>query len=138
MADETLEHHVVQQAGQKVTFLRHENFESWYANNIQYVPSEWDLKLIFGEIEPHPDGTIAVLQHTAIVQSWLQAKLMHYWLTLQLAIYEQAHGTIPVPMSVMPPEPTPPEGNLKDDPATQKAYEYIKKAREQFFTSLAP
>jgi hypothetical protein len=117
----------------QLQFTRHENFESWYANNLQYIPSEWDLKVVFGEIEPQRDGSIIVQQHTAIVQSWLQAKLMHYFLTLQLAVYELAHGTIPVPPSVMPPEPTPPEGDLKDDPAAQRVYEYIKKTREAFF-----
>jgi hypothetical protein len=116
---------------QEVVFQRHENFESWYANNVQFVASEWDLKLIFGEIEPQRDGkTVFVQQHTAIVQSWLQVKLMYYWINIQLAVYEMAHGPIQIPLSVMPPEPSPPDGNLKDDPVAQRAYEYIKKARE--------
>src|ERR1700678_738157 len=114
---------------QAATFTRHENFESWYSNNVQFFASEWDLKLIFGEMEQQ-DGKIIVQQHTAIVESWLQVKIMHYWLTLQLAVYEFAHGTIPVPPSVMPPEPAPPEGLLKDDPSALRLYEFIKKTRE--------
>jgi hypothetical protein len=68
-------------------FKRHENFESWYSNNVQIQPTEWDLKLFFGEMEVQ-DRTVFVQQHTAIVQSWLQVKIMHYFLTLQLGVYE--------------------------------------------------
>lgn len=119
-------------------FKPHENFESWYSNNAQFFPSEWDLKIVFGEIEPQNDGTIDVLQHTAIVQSWLQVKLMHYWLTLHLGIYEIAHGTIQVPISVLPPVPALPQGNLVDDPASKRAYEFISQVREGFMRGQTP
>lgn len=122
---------VEQPAQQGLTFERHENFESWYANNVQFQASEWDLKFIFGELD-QSGGKPTVIQHTSIVQSWLQAKIMHYFFTLQLGAFEMLHGKIPVPPSVMPPEPTPPDGDLKDDPAAQQIYEYIKKVREVF------
>ena len=117
-------------------FKRHENFESWYTNNIQFHPTEWDLKLIFGEIDWQGNSAI-VQQHTAMSVAWLQVKLMQYFLNLQIGIYEMQHGTIKVPSSVLPPEPQPPsDEDLKKYPFAYQAYEYIKKAREQFISSL--
>ena len=118
----------------QAVFKRHENFESWYSNNVQIQPTEWDLKLFFGEMEVQ-DRTVFVQQHTAIVQSWLQVKIMHYFLTLQLGAYELTHGKIPVPQSVIPAEPVPPSGDL-DTPDTRTLYEYMKKVRDEFIASL--
>jgi hypothetical protein len=115
----------------KLGIKRHENFESWYSNNIQMQPTEWDLKCFFGEMEIQQDGTPVVQQHTAIVQSWLQAKIMNYFLTLQLSVYELTHGKIPIPPSAMPSEPVPPSGAI-DTPDTRVIYEFIKKFREDF------
>jgi hypothetical protein len=119
-----------------VQFTRHENFESWYSNNIQLKPTEWDLKAIFGEMEPQSDGSIIVQQHTAIVLSWLQAKILHYFLGMQLGTYELAHGRIPIPSSVMPLEPSAPEGDL-DTPDTRLFYEFMKQYREEFVATQA-
>src|ERR1039458_7290787 len=77
----------------------------------------------------------ATQQHTAIVQSWLQVKIMHYFLTLQLGAYELTQGKTPVPQSVIPAEPVPPSGDL-DTPDTRMLYEYMKKVRDEFIASL--
>ncbi|HEY4899087.1 MAG TPA: hypothetical protein VII95_04605 [Terriglobales bacterium] len=116
-------------------FQRHENFESWYANNIQFFSSEYDLKLICGELD-WPKGNLVVQQHTALVVSWLQAKIMAYFIGTHVAIHEMTHGKIAVPAPVLPPEPVPPTGELANDPVAIQVYEYIKKAREQFMASL--
>jgi hypothetical protein len=119
----------------QVTFSRHENYESWYSNNIQFKPTEWDLKAIFGEMEQQTDGSVTVQQHTAIVLTWLQAKIMHYFLGMQLGVYELTHGKIPIPQSVMPLETPPPSGNM-DTPDNRLFHEYMNKFREQFIESL--
>ena len=119
---------------QSPQFMRHENYETWYANNVQYHPSEWDLKLVFGELDSR-DGNVIIQQHTAISVAWLQAKIMHYFLTVQLGVFEMGHGKIPVPTSVAPIEPTPPTGEMANDPFAKRVYEYIKKAREEFMAA---
>jgi hypothetical protein len=122
-----------QQPQAQLMFKFHENFESWYANNIQFQPTEWDLRMVFGEL----DFTQGIVQqHTAMTVSWLQAKLMHYFLTMQLSIYEISHGKIPVPPSVLPVEPQPPTGDLATDPLALEMYEYMKQLRTQFLESL--
>ena len=121
---------------QPIEFVRHENFESWHANNIQFYPSEWDLKLVFGELDWPKGGNVVVQQHTAMTLSWLQAKIFQYFLTLNLALYEMQHGKIKVPAAVMPPEAQPPTGDLANDPAALKFYEFVKATREQFVEAL--
>ena len=103
------------------------------SNNVQFQTTQFDLRMTFGEFDL---ANMSVQQHTAMTVSWLQAKLMHYFLTLQLAVYEMSNGKIGVPPDALPPEPQPPTGDLKDNPAAIEVYEYIKKARQQFIESL--
>ncbi len=113
-------------------FVRHENFESWYANNVQFYPTEFDLRMIFGEYDV---ANLSVQQHTAMTVSWVQAKIILYFLTLQLGIYEMSHEQIKIPPGIFPPEPEPPSGDLANDPAAREVYEYIKRIREQLVAS---
>ena len=117
------------------TFIRHENFESWYANNIQFFPSEWDLKVVFGEID-WPKGKMQIQQHTSMSISWLQAKIMQYFLTLHVGAYELSHGKISVPTTVLPIAPVPPTGDLANDPAALRLYHFVQEQREKFLASL--
>jgi len=91
--------------------------------------------MVFGELEIR-DGVAVVQQHTAMSVTWLQAKLMHYYMSLQLAVFEMTHGKVAVSEGILPPEPTPPTGDLENDPMAKQVYEHIKKAREQFMSSL--
>jgi hypothetical protein len=111
--------------------LRHENYENWYSNNVQYYQSEWDLKMVFGQLDWRDDH-FAVEQHTAITVAWLQAKLILYYLSIQVGVYEMSHGKIPIPLGAMPSEPPPPVGEQVNDPVINQMYEYMKKMREEF------
>src|SRR5215471_14062574 len=127
--------HAAQQP--KSLVQRHDNFETWYANNVQFLGTDWDLKMTFGEIDS-PDGYNAgvILQHTAISVGWLQAKLMHYYLGVHLAAHEAVYGKIDVPLTVMPPEPQVPTQELLNiNPQAQQIYELVKKLRDQFVSS---
>ncbi|SRR6266852_9691935 len=108
---------------------RGEDFESLYANSVYFQPSEWDLKLTFGEVDNDlKDNRVFIEQHTSIAVPWLQAKLMSYYLGLQVAAYEMEHGPIKVPPTLIPPEPGP-----APEPSMQRLYEYIAKVRQEFF-----
>jgi hypothetical protein len=130
MADITAQHESPQ-----IRFERHENFESWYANNVQMFQNDFDLRLVFGELDSQPP-TLVIRQHTAMTMSWLQAKLMHHFLTVHIGAYELTHGKIPVPPDQLPPEPQPPSREYANNPAAGQVYEYLKKVREQFIESL--
>jgi hypothetical protein len=118
---------------QKPFQRRGEDFESLYANNVYFVPTEWDLKMIFGEVDNDPDGSAFIAQHTSIAVPWLQVKMMHHFLSLQLGVYEINHGPIVLPPSIIPPIPDPPpEDATKQDVAI---YNLIKNKREDILAS---
>jgi hypothetical protein len=121
----------VPQEVKSLDIRRHENYENWYSNNVQYQQSEWDLKLVFGQLDWSDDHYV-VEQHTAITMAWLQAKLMHYFLSVQLGAYEMSHGKIPIPAGAMPPEPQPPTEEQAKEPFVNEMYQYMKERREQF------
>src|SRR5580698_4093433 len=87
------------------SFWRNENYEALYANNVQFESTEWDLKMIFGELDMGRKDGAGVEQHTAITVPWAQAKLLIYYLQLNVGIYEKIFGKIKIPDSVLPPEP---------------------------------
>ena len=70
-----------------------------YANNVQFEGTIWDLKILFGEFFGR---TKSVDWHTSITIPWAQAKLMAYYLQVNLAIHEANHGHVRVPSQVQP------------------------------------
>jgi hypothetical protein len=88
-------------------FERDEDFESVYANNINFEASVWDLKLIFGLLD-QSNNKQTVRQHTAISIPWVQAKLLLYFLEVNIGAYEADYGVIRVPAAVTPPVPIQP------------------------------
>jgi hypothetical protein len=92
------------------------------------------LKLTFGEVDNDlKTGQAFIEQHTSISLPWLQVKIMHYFLTLQLGVFELSHGPIPVPVGVRPPVPDP--SIVGTDPANQAVFDFIAKTRAEFFGS---
>jgi len=61
-----------------------------YANNTFFEPTVWDLKIIFGEFSGR---SASVDWHTSITVPWAQAKLMAYYLLLNVALHELSEGT---------------------------------------------
>src|SRR5579864_3960436 len=105
-----------------------EEFTSDYANNALFVGTIWDLKILFGELSATNKG---VDWHTSITLPWELAKLLSYYLEINLAARELAHGTIRVPESMAPPEPEPPPES-ENNPAMQRLVNFIKDRRKQF------
>jgi hypothetical protein len=113
-------------------FTRHENFENWYANNVQYESSEWDLKMIFGQLD-QSGGQRTVEQHTAMTMSWQQAKICAYYLRVNILLAEMLYGKISLPLSIWPVEPTPPtEKEQIEAPLAQAAYELLKQVYDEW------
>jgi hypothetical protein len=100
-----------------------------YANNVGFEFTVWDLKILFGEYSDRIKGTD---WHTSVTIPWAQAKLMLYYLKLNIDFYEAQEGKIRVPGSMLPPEPPAPSANPDD----QKLHEIIQAARNSFLDSL--
>src|SRR5438045_7215 len=78
------------------------DFESVYANNVQFLSSAMDLKMTFGQSDQRPNGSWFVEQHTAVTIPWIQAKIMLFFLHANIFFHENANGTIRVPPQLMP------------------------------------
>jgi len=70
-------------------FERDEDFLPVYANNVLFEPSVWDLKMIFGQLD-QSEGKAVVEQHTAVTIPWAQAKVLSYYLQVNLTAYASA------------------------------------------------
>jgi hypothetical protein len=107
-------------------------FSVEYANNVQLESSAWDLKLTFGQLN-QSEGNVTVDQHTEITLPWPQAKVLSYFLRAHLLAYEFENGEIVVPKSAIPIEPTPPSGDLVDNPTAIRLYEFLTELRKKEF-----
>ena len=75
-----------------------------YANNVRFELTVWDLRIFFGQLfAQKPSNSPEVSWHTDVAIPWPQAKLMHLYLGINLALYEAENGKITIPASVLPP-----------------------------------
>jgi hypothetical protein len=84
-----------------IEYKRTEDFQRSYANNVHLLSSNWDLQLIFGEID-QSQGPNTVLQHTAISIPWPQAKVLLYFLGVHVGSHESEFGRIKIPAGIIP------------------------------------
>jgi|ERR1035441_7450252 hypothetical protein len=113
-------------------FTRDEDFESLYATNVNFEPSVWDLKLIFGQLD-QSSGRAVVKQHTAISVPWIQVKLMAYYLEAQLAIHDIDFGAVIVPPSLIPPSPDPTSPEIQGNELAEVTAKYLLLIHEKYF-----
>ena len=109
------------------------DLDSLYANNTRLETSVWDIKVLFGELGQHT-GQEIVTFHTAITMPWLQAKLLCYYLQLNVAVHELS-GKIAVPSQMMPslPQPPTPEDGQADFPLRKQIHEIASAMRAEMF-----
>lgn len=111
---------------------RQNKFATVYANNFNFEPSVWDLKVILGQLEQHT-GSAIVDWHTAVTIPWIQVKLVAYYLRIQATWYEAANGRINIPAFAMPKPPEPPAGGTENDPIAVAWHEAAKKIYSEMF-----
>lgn len=86
------------------TFVRDEDFEALYANNVIAETSVWDMKVIFGILDQSSEPN-KIVQHTSVNLPWAQVKLLSYYIRINVLIQESINGKIHLPSSVIPPDP---------------------------------
>lgn len=117
----------------EITFQRTDDFREGYANSCRFESSVWDLKLIFGTLDQSVDPSV-ILQRFSINVPWVQAKLMLYFLYVNVLFQEAVNGTIHVPAAITPPSIDDILGApLKDDPMALAAVERVKKLANELF-----
>ena len=105
---------------------RSEELPSDYANNVAFESTVWDLKIIFGEFS-HKN----VEWHTSMTVPWAQAKLMAYYLELNIGAHEMAGIPINIPPAFIPAPPVLPPEDASE--YTKAVYRLIKHTHERFF-----
>lgn len=116
-------------------FERTEDFIPLYANNVQFEQSAFDLKIIFGELN-QSQSKVRVEQHSSVTISWAQAKLMAYYLQLNIAGYETQMGKIKIREDLVPVAIPPLSPEQEKDPKIREFFDIAKGLREQFIASL--
>lgn len=104
-----------------------------YANNTRLELSVWDLKILFGQLDQFQTPA-DIKWHTAVTVPWIQAKLLDYYLRLNIAYHEKKWGRVDVPASVVPTAPQPPTDEL-NDPDALALWEIYKKIHAEMFGS---
>jgi hypothetical protein len=104
--------------------------DSVYANNTAFESSVWDLKIVFGQLELHT-GKPGIEWHTEVTIPWLQAKILAYYLRVNITLHELQNGPVKVPSPVLPPKPAPPAD--ENDLAEKEAYEAVLKIHTECF-----
>jgi hypothetical protein len=74
----------------------------YYANNVRFDSTAFDLTMMFGQVaESLPDNSANYVdQKVEIKLSWLQAKVMAIFLSINVAAQEEKLGAIQVPKFV--------------------------------------
>jgi hypothetical protein len=104
-----------------------------YANNARFEVSAWDLKIFFGQLNQRA-GPGEVDLRTTVTIPWATAKIMDYFLRLNIAYYENNFGPINLPSQVTPPAMVPSDEQLAD-PKTAKLFEIYRKIHAEVFGS---
>jgi len=114
-----------------IKFEREEDFTTLYANNTQFEASAWDLKIIFGQLDQSKADAL-IQQHTAMTLSWTHAKLMAYFLLVNVIAQQARTGFISVPPAVIPRRPDRSDPTLDNEEA-RRAVDYLAWVHDQFF-----
>ena len=110
---------------------REEGFTLKYANHVSTEPTGWDLKVIFGRIDPSVSPN-TIIQHTAVSLPWPTIKSLIYVLRVQLTAYEKNVGHVPFPMGGMNPVPRSVPSEFSKLPNAQAIHEAVLKLYDEF------
>lgn len=119
----------------QTSFQRADDLIARYSNNVRFELTVHDLKLIFGESD-QGTGVEVIRQHTTITMPWSVAKLMRYYLGINMLFHELYVGKIVVaPPQIPLPFPEPSQEAITTDSKATKAFELANKMREEFLAS---
>jgi hypothetical protein len=115
-----------------LSFVRDDDFTSLYANSVRFETSAWDLKMLFGELDQsNPSGKSRVVQHTAMAVSWLQAKIMAYYLYANVILHEADYGKIQLPPNLQPAPLGPLPEEFSGNEIAREARAHIERLRKE-------
>ncbi len=121
------------------TIERSTDFHSYYANNILFESTAWDMKLTFGHIDNASVTPLLIKNDCSVTIPWPQAKLALFWLRLHVEGAEAEVGVkIPIRKDLLPgelPEHLPGLAQ-ENDPRVKMFREIYNKLRAEFLKTL--
>jgi hypothetical protein len=102
-----------------------EHVKPVYGNSFHFEMSEFDLKMTFGQLTSQFTGKPVVDWHTSVTMPWAQAKLLSYYLRINLALHESNNGKIKIPANLLPPPPPPPP-DLETNAIAREIFEFVQ------------
>jgi len=102
-----------------------------YSNTLHFDASDLDFTILFGQARPFPPDPSSVDWRAAVTLPWVTAKLLSYYLQINLKIYESEHGEVEIPVTMLPPVPGP-----KDSEATNRndIVDFVEKLRAELLS----
>jgi hypothetical protein len=116
---------------------RSPDYRAYYANNINFESTAWDMKLTFGHLDM-VTAPIKVKNDCSITIPWPQAKFALFWLRLHVESAEAEVGAkIPIRKDLWPVEfPNGPPDSQADPVKFQQLREIYERLREEFLKTL--
>ncbi|HWR16731.1 MAG TPA: DUF3467 domain-containing protein [Terriglobales bacterium] len=92
--------------------VRTPDFKSFYANNVRFESTVFDLRLFFGELDHREDESWIISQKASVVMAWSQAKIAALFLLVNVMAHEQQNGPVDLPANLLPPWLLPEDSEL--------------------------
>jgi hypothetical protein len=107
-----------------------------YAQNVNFDNNAWDLTLLFSMLNRNQGGA-RFIQIGAIHIPWSQAKLMLFYLTVNIMFHELEHGPIQIPKGMAPGPPEDLQRFLPDTEDTHRMIARLKRIAHEIGLNLA-
>ena len=65
-----------------------------YANYVQVQPTQYDIRIVFGEVVDVNDTRVVVQKRANVTVSWLEANVLQQILATQLQKYQEKNGPL--------------------------------------------
>jgi hypothetical protein len=106
-----------------------------YANNIYFEASFWDLTIHFSQLDQRTNQS-ATRPKAMVTVPWTQAKLISYYIQVQLIVHEVQNGKIRIRPDLLPPPPELSQEEIEKDPTVLATVQKIAALRDAFVASL--
>ena|ERR1700674_1770093 len=71
-----------------------------YSNNVQLASTNFDVRVLFGQIAEVSNDKIIVDQHVQVTMTWLEAKLLADFLQANIKAHEDLNGPLKLPKNI--------------------------------------
>jgi hypothetical protein len=121
----------------QLTVERSSDYRMYYANNIQFESTAWDVKFTFGHLDV-VSAPAHIKNECSITIPWQQAKLALFWLRLHVEVAEaEIRAKIPLRKDLLPQQlPGELPISTTDTLSADRFREIYERLREEFLKTV--